>query len=577
MKQIELINEYVMNNSKVNDVLRALQKGEIPGVQASDIQTTFGILRNNASSILNCLFRKNKIIKINSRPVKFLANSIIHYFKNQYGLPEKNIYTIQELKKYLLDGEIQEKKDAFASLCGWNGSLKYQIELAKSAIAYPPKGLHTLILGESGVGKSAIAKAMHEYGKQVYKNENYPFITFNCADYGSNPQLLLSQLFGHVKNAFTGADKDKIGLVEKADGGILFLDEVHRLPPEGQEMLFMLMDKGEYNRLGDTTRQKSKVLIIAATTGMPSKVLLKTFTRRIPIVIKLSSYREKPILEKTMIIEKFLIDESIAINKTLYVAPIIFKALVENSYSDGNVGKLLSDVKLFCARAYYEYIQGRPEIKLDKTLLLEEFDQIYQSEITKNDKFWYSIEKVFPKGIPIIPKKASKNFIRCNNSVFYKAIIRKITRLTKEEIEEIPFKKLFYYEKNAYLKMSNNCFSEQDVSLSMLQKNCLIKDLNSSVHFIDLVKSVMNVNFASKTYLALGIWLTTIEKSNYQELNKLEHIKNKDVFIKKVAKNLVNEYKLSKLWWQNYCQRENIHYNNFISALTALWLNCSIE
>ena len=87
----------------------------------------------------------------------------------------------------------------------------------------------------------------------------------------------------------------------------------------------------------------------------------------------------------------------------------------------------------------------------------------------------------------------------------------------------------------------------------------------------------MNVNFASKTYLTLGVWLTTIEKSNYQELNKLEHIKNKDVFIKKVAKNLANEYKLSKLWWQNYCQRENIHYNNFVSALTALWLNCCIE
>lgn len=113
MKQIELINEYVMNNSKVNDVLRALQKGEIPGVQASDIQTTFGILRNNASSILNCLFRKNKIIKINSRPVKFLANSIIYYFKNQYGLPEKNIYTIQELKKIFIRWRNSRKKRCF--------------------------------------------------------------------------------------------------------------------------------------------------------------------------------------------------------------------------------------------------------------------------------------------------------------------------------------------------------------------------------------------------------------------------------------------------------------------------------
>ena len=66
------------------------------------------------------------------------------------------------------------------------------------------------------------------------ENKDYPFVTFNCADYFNNPQLLLSQLFGHVKGAFTGADTDKIGLVEKANGGILFLDEVHRLPPDGQ-------------------------------------------------------------------------------------------------------------------------------------------------------------------------------------------------------------------------------------------------------------------------------------------------------------------------------------------------------
>ena len=66
-------------------------------------------------------------------------------------------------------------------------------------------------------------------------------------------------MFGHVKGAFTGADTDKIGLVEKANGGILFLDEVHRLPPDGQEMLFYLMDKGEYNRLGDGSKRKSNV------------------------------------------------------------------------------------------------------------------------------------------------------------------------------------------------------------------------------------------------------------------------------------------------------------------------------
>ena len=382
MKQLELINEYVRNNSKAEDVLKSMKNGKIPGVKATDIQENFGILRNNASSILNGLFKDNQIVKINTRPVKFLSIETIHYLNKQYSLPEQKIYTLKELQKYLLE-DTSQQKDAFSELCGWNGSLKYQVELAKSAISYPPKGLHTLILGDSGVGKSAFAKAMHEYGKDYY-NRDYPLVTFNCADYGSNPQLLLSQLFGHVKNAFTGADKDKVGLVEKADGGILFLDEVHRLPPEGQEMLFYLMDKSEYNRLGDTTYRKSNVLVIAATTSAPDKVLLKTFTRRIPIIIKLPSYKERPVLEKIMI-------------------TVIFKALTEAVYSEGNVGQLISDIKLLCARAYYAYIQGEDVIKLDKKLLVENFNEKYQEEINNKNIFWYNIKNLFPKEIVFLP------------------------------------------------------------------------------------------------------------------------------------------------------------------------------
>lgn len=77
-----------------------------------------------------------------------------------------------------------------------------------------------------------------------------PFIVFNCADYAMNPQLLMAHIFGHIKGAFTGAGEDKEGLVDKANGGMLFLDEIHRLPPEGQEMVFYFMDTGTYSRLG---------------------------------------------------------------------------------------------------------------------------------------------------------------------------------------------------------------------------------------------------------------------------------------------------------------------------------------
>ena len=131
---------------------------------------------------------------------------------------------------------------------------------------------------------------MHEY---ACSTENFgkdaPYFEFNCADYADNPQLLLAQLFGYSRGAFTGAADNKKGVVELCNGGILFLDEVHRLLPEGQEILFYLMDKGRFRRLGEVdTQRESHVMVIAATTENPQSSLLLTFRRRIPMVIELS-------------------------------------------------------------------------------------------------------------------------------------------------------------------------------------------------------------------------------------------------------------------------------------------------
>ncbi len=151
-----------------------------------------------------------------------------------------------------------KKPLAFENIIGFDGSLKPVIEQAKAAVMYPPNGLHTLLLGPTGVGKSELAQAMYNFKLEVNKDDcNSEFIIFNCADYADNPQLLISQLFGYVKGAYTGAHEDKEGLVEKANGGVLFLDEVHRLPPEGQELLFYLIDKGRFRRLGETDNNRT--------------------------------------------------------------------------------------------------------------------------------------------------------------------------------------------------------------------------------------------------------------------------------------------------------------------------------
>ena len=87
-------------------------------------------------------------------------------------------------------------------------------------------------------------------------NKGAHFVVLNCADYANSPELLSSVLFGYKKGAFTGAYTDKIGLVDQADNGYLFLDEVHRLSRKSQEKLFVLLDSGKFYPLGENKHFK---------------------------------------------------------------------------------------------------------------------------------------------------------------------------------------------------------------------------------------------------------------------------------------------------------------------------------
>ncbi|MDI5429489.1 sigma-54 factor interaction domain-containing protein, partial [Salmonella enterica subsp. enterica serovar Kentucky] len=105
-------------------------------------------------------------------------------------------------------------EDIFKRVVGAYGSMKNSTEQAKAAILYPPKGLNCLIIGPTGSGKTFFAHTMFQFAKenQVIDSKK-EMIVFNCADYASNPELLMSHLFGHVKGAFTGAEQEKEGLI----------------------------------------------------------------------------------------------------------------------------------------------------------------------------------------------------------------------------------------------------------------------------------------------------------------------------------------------------------------------------
>ena len=131
------------------------------------------------------------------------------------------------------------------------------------AIQVAPTDLSILITGESGVGKDIFSRIIHENSLRKHVKQGKGLISVNC---GAIPEgTIESELFGHVKGAFTGADKNRKGYFEEADGGTIFLDEIGELPLAMQVKLLRVLENGEIIPVGSSTAQKINVRVVAAT------------------------------------------------------------------------------------------------------------------------------------------------------------------------------------------------------------------------------------------------------------------------------------------------------------------------
>ncbi len=302
---------------------------------------------------------------------RYLVSEIKNEYKCKQVRNRLNEVQTRTKSETVKPADASENETEFTSMIGFDGGLRAQVRQAKAAVAYPPKGLHTLIIGPSGTGKTMLAENMYQFA--IHKGilpTNAPFVAFNCADYADNPQLLNSQLFGYEKGAFSGATETHEGLVKKADGGILFLDEVHRLSPEGQEMLFYLLDKGSYRRLGDVTLHKVQIRLIAATTSTPESALLLTFRRRIPIVISMPALSERPLSERFDIICHFFREEQKKIHQKMVVEKDAVRILLQYGCS-GNIGQLQSDIQVACANAFLDHMSREDDAVYVREELLD--------------------------------------------------------------------------------------------------------------------------------------------------------------------------------------------------------------
>ena len=148
------------------------------------------------------------------------------------------------------------KTSMFEEVIGSSSILQMVLERAAKVA---PTDSTVLIMGETGTGKELIARAIHKRSKRSER----PFISVNCG--AIPPSLIMSELFGHEKGAFTGAVQRRLGKFELAEGGTIFLDEVGDLPPETQVALLRVLQEREFERVGGAEVLCADVRVIAAT------------------------------------------------------------------------------------------------------------------------------------------------------------------------------------------------------------------------------------------------------------------------------------------------------------------------
>lgn len=223
------------------------------------------------------------------KPIPIKLNSSVLF--NENNDPVGGIITFRDISELTKLKRELSKDDTFYGIIGKSKQMQEIFNLiSEISESNAPVFIH----GESGTGKELIADAIHKTSLRAKEN----FIKINCSVFPDN--LLASELFGHVKGAFTDAVKDRVGRFEIADKGTIFLDEVAEMPPQMQIQLLRVLQEGTFERIGDNVTRKVDVRVISATNINIKAALAKgtfredLFYRLAVIPIEVPPLRDRP-------------------------------------------------------------------------------------------------------------------------------------------------------------------------------------------------------------------------------------------------------------------------------------------
>lgn len=483
---------------KVLEALGMLYEEKKQGITAEEIAYRLQSDRSNISRDLNRLHKEQRCYKEKTRPVRFFPCT--HKRVPKTGVPKETPKMV-DMDKFL-------KR---------NPSLFHQIEQGKAAILYPGDGMHMLLLGETGVGKSLFADLLHKYGIQSGKlAEASPFIQFNCADYTHNPQLLMSQLFGHVKGAYTGAETNKTGLLEKANGGILFLDEIHRLPIEGQEMLFTYIDRGVFRRLGESEKDHhANVLIIGATTEKKD-TLLKTFIRRLPIIIDLPSLRERSIEERHQLFDTFVQQEVDQLGVPMYFSKNALKAFLHYK-CELNIGQFKADIRIAFAKSYARFLAVKEDYLRVSSKDLPDYIRAGLLSNAAHRQMWSKYEGTNRQAIQYLPSTATVTEVSVpSESTIYREMNTRYRELEQNKASAEEIQKAMEHDLKTYFKLTGEkeqLFCNKENLIALVPDN-IIKELEKILRHVTIKTGKV---VSDKVFQMMAIHIYNLVKRSQQD------------------------------------------------------------
>ncbi|MBI2893058.1 MAG: sigma 54-dependent Fis family transcriptional regulator [Deltaproteobacteria bacterium] len=254
-------------------------------------------------------------------------------------VPPDTEIAIGQTRLKILDGRrITLELHGSTTLAGLRGQTaairRLMARVCKAAESQVP----VLIVGESGTGKELVARSLHEAGPRG----NGPFVTVDCASL--QPTLVASELFGHERGAFTGADRQRIGALELAQGGTIFLDEIGELPPALQPVLLGALERRRFKRLGGRDEVSVDVRVVSATNrDLRAEVnsgafRLDLFYRIAVVVLQIPPLRER-VEDIPLLVEHFLQESSYEGPASQIMTPAAMASLVAHRWP-GNVREL---------------------------------------------------------------------------------------------------------------------------------------------------------------------------------------------------------------------------------------------